>query len=209
MAVGWGNDNCGGQLGERKVTVNNFGHAKDWFRLRLGHIEGRNEERDAASRPITVALSCCLPSGVLRYGQPIAFTLPCHQPPVIRGTADRLGFRVSQLVGLTPDVRPTRRHCDMAKVGCRVGIKGSERVRDKEREGERGVRGFEHGVQGAVGFETRLLPEDLYLLQWLLHCAGCEKDEQKGLRQLAYGGSAIVTVVFNVGVRRSRSIKLV
>ncbi|KAJ8510506.1 hypothetical protein OPV22_000940 [Ensete ventricosum] len=89
-----------------------------------------------------------------------------------------------------------------------VGIKGSERVRDKEREGERGVRGFEHGVQGAVGFETRLLPEDLYLLQWLLHCAGCEKDEQKGLRQLAYGGSAIVTVVFNVGVRRSRSIKL-
>ncbi|RZR85001.1 hypothetical protein BHM03_00011922 [Ensete ventricosum] len=112
MAVGWGNDNCGGQLGERKVTVNNFGHAKDWFRIRLGHIEGRNEERDA------------------------------------------------------------------------VGIKGSERVRDKEREGERGVRGFEHGVQGAVGFETRLLPEDLYLLQWLLHCAGCEKDEQKGLRQL-------------------------
>ena len=52
------------------------------------------------------------------------------------------------------------------------------------------------------------------LVRWLIvlaisRSAGCEKDEQKGLGQLAYGGSAVATVVFDVGVRRSRSIKLI
>ncbi|RZS27988.1 hypothetical protein BHM03_00061560 [Ensete ventricosum] len=48
-----------------------------------------------------------LSSGALQVGRPVAFALPCHQPPAVGGAADRSRFRVSQSALPRPVRLPT------------------------------------------------------------------------------------------------------